>query len=96
MTNTVEIRGRDGQWKVYYPSEERLATPFHVYDKEGNYKETIKAGSDTQGMTEAHFVGPENEAIEYAKYLLPGCEVTVTRTMSPSERMKKAREAKKL
>lgn len=97
MTNdtpTVEIRGRDSKWHIYYPNEEKLASPFPVYDKEGNYKRTLWCGSSTEGMTEAHFTGTREEAVEYAGYLVPGCNLRITQTSTPAERLQKAREAK--
>lgn len=95
MTSTVEIRGRGDNWHIYYPNEEKLASPFPVYDKEGNYKNTLWCGTATEGQTEAHFTGNQEEATEYAQYLMPGCVVTVTRTMTPAERLAKARAAKR-
>lgn len=92
---TTEIRGRDDSWRVYYPNEERLASPFPVYDREGVYKETLYCGSmNGQPMTESHFVGSEHEAVEYARYLVPGCEVTVVRTLSKAESLARARKAR--
>lgn len=113
-----EVRGRGDQWKVYYPNEERLASPFPVYDEgvnetwrttygygrptytlvnTGNYKTTLYCGSlNGQSLTEAHFVGSESEAVEYARFLIPGCEVSVVRTLSKSESLARAREARNL
>jgi hypothetical protein len=95
MTSTVEIRGRDNTWHIYYPNEERLASPFPVYDREGNYKTTLWCGSDTNGMTEAHFEGGRDEAMAYALYLVPGANLSVTRVSTPAERLQAARAAKK-
>ena len=92
---SVEVKGRGDKFHVYYTNEERLATPFPVYDKEGNYKETLWCGSTTEGMTEAHFTGSQSEAEAYARYLVPGCDLKVTVTSSPSERLQKARAARK-
>ena len=94
MSTTVDIKGRGNSWHIYYPNEERLASPFPVYDKEGEYKYTLWAGSDTQGMTEAHFVGTREEAEAYALYLVPGANLSVTQTSTPAERLKAARAAK--
>src|SRR3954471_15934358 len=94
-TQTVEIKGRDNHWHVYYPNEERLASPFPVYDREGEYKTTLWCGSDTNGMTEAHFKGGREEAIAYALYLVPGCTLSVTQTSTPAERLKLARAARR-
>lgn len=91
----LEIRGRDDSWHVHYPNEERLSSPVPVYDKEGNYKETLYCGSATAGNTEAHFTGTKEAAIEYAHYLFPGCEVTVTRLLNKQESLKRARQATK-
>ena len=92
---SLEIRGRDGHWRVYYPAEERLAYPIPVYDREGLFKGSIMAGGSTEEkLTEAHFQGTREEAVEYCRYLLPGCEVTVVRTLSKREALKKAREAR--
>jgi len=89
---TVEIRGRGDAWRVSYPSEANLKSPVPVYDKEGVYKETIHcAGGSNQPMTESSFVGCKDSAVEYAEYLLPGCQVTVTRTLSKSESLARAR-----
>jgi hypothetical protein len=95
MTSTVEIKGRGDSWHIYYPNEERLASPFPVYDREGEYKTTLWCGSDTNGMTEAHFKGGREEAIAYALYLVPGCTLNVTQTMSKTEALVRARRAKK-
>lgn len=91
---SVEVKGRGNKFHVYYTNEERLATPFPVYDKEGNYKQTLWCGSVTEGMTEANFVGSRRDAEEYGRYLVPGCDLRVTVTSSPAERLQKARAAK--
>lgn len=93
-TQTVEIKGRGQSWKIYYPNEERLASPFPVYDKEGNYKTTLWCGSDTAGSTEAHFTGTRLEAEAYARYLVPGCEISVSTTLTKQESLERARKAK--
>lgn len=91
----VEIRGHGDTWKVNYPNEERLASPFPIYDREGVYRDTIYCGSmNGQEMTEAHYSGSREGAVEFAKYLVPGCEITVTRTLSKSESLSRARKAR--
>jgi len=92
----LEVKGRGAHWTVSYPNEERLASPFPVYDKEGVYKETIYCGSvNGQEMTERTFAGTEREAVEYASYLLPGVEVKVSRTLTKAECLQRARKARR-
>jgi hypothetical protein len=92
----LEVKGRGDHWTVSYPNEERLASPFPVYDKEGVYKHTIHCGSvNGQEMTERSFAGTEREAVEYASWLLPGVEVKVTRTLTKAEALERAREARR-
>jgi hypothetical protein len=94
-TSTYEIRGRGQSWRVYYPNEARLAYPVPVYNREGVYKETLYCGSDDGGMTETHFVGTREEAEEYALYLNPSAQVSVTKKLSPSECLQRARKARR-
>jgi len=63
-----EIKGRDGEWKIYYPDEGDIATPFPVYDKEGELKTVIWAGGSSGKLTETNETfATAKEAIEYAK-----------------------------
>lgn len=94
MSLVLEVRGRGKNWKVHYPDEERLSSPVPVYDREGIFKTTVYSGTDKGGMTEAHFVGTQEEAIAYAEYLSPGCEVKIVKTNTQAESLEKARKAK--
>ncbi len=80
----AEIRGRGKAWKVFYPDESGIATTYPVYDREGNLKGHIEAGVPTTGMTEAHFVGTQVEAEEFAR-LLGADEVKIIRTRTRAE-----------
>ncbi len=93
---TLEVRGRGKSWRVLYPDEGRYGSPVQVFDREGNYRETLLCGCDPQGMTEAHFEGTEEDARAFAAWLSPGCEVKVIRTMSRGEALARARRAKQL
>jgi len=93
MEVQVEVRGRGKKWRVHYPDEERLGSPVPVFDRNGEYKETIICGTDRPGMTEAHFTGTQEEALAYAEYIAPGAEVKVVRTNSQAESLEKARQA---
>lgn len=94
MSQLLEVRGRGHSWRVYYPNETRLAYPVQVYDREGELKEVLMCGSSDEGMTEAHFVGSQSDALEYAGYLCPGSDVRVVKKMSPAECLQRARKAK--
>lgn len=94
-TTTVEIRGRGDKWRVYYPNEERLATPFPVYDRDGIFKTSLWCGTDTAGMTEAHFVGTQDEAATFAQFLVPGCRTVFQTVRTKSESLAHAREIRK-
>ena len=87
-----EIRGRNGKYKVWYPAEDNLASPVPVYDKEGVYKETLWCGGPNGGMTETHFEGTKDEAIEYAQWLHPGCTVRVVNLQGPATRARKGQD----
>lgn len=65
-----EIRGRNDTWKVWYPDEGDILTPFPVYDKEGEMKSVIYAGGSSGKLTES-FVefSTAKEAVAYAKEL---------------------------
>jgi hypothetical protein len=93
---TLEIRGRDQRWKVFYPDEAAASSPVHVYDRDGVVKDTVwVAGPARDGaMTETHFVGTESEAEAYARFLSPGCEIKRVQTTSQSEALARARAAK--
>jgi hypothetical protein len=66
----AEIRGHDGEWRVFYPEEGGLATPVAVYDRDGKLARTVNAGGPTGKMVEAHHVSPtRDEAESYARYL---------------------------
>ena len=90
----LEIRGRGNHWKVYYPNESNLGVPVPIYGLDGEFKETLWCGSPDDGMTEAHFVGSREAAIEYANYLSPGDEVQVIRKLTPQQCLQKARKAR--
>ncbi len=89
----VEIRGRNKKWKVFYPDEGGVATPFAVFDKDGIQTGTVLAGAPSQGMVEAHFTGTREEAEEFAVYL-GATEVKVRQTATRAEALTKARKAR--
>lgn len=91
---TAEVRGRGRKWKVLYEDEAGLGTPLPVFDREGNYKETVYAGAPTGKMVES-YGGPfksQAEAEEYARWL-GASEVRVVRTQTRSQSLAKARTA---
>ena len=91
----IEVRGRDNHWTVSYPNEEKLASPVPVYDKEGLFKEYIYCGQgDAKPMTEREFQGSEREAVEYARFLMPGVEVSVVYTLTKAQALDRARKAR--
>ena len=93
----IEVRGRDSHWTVSYPNEEKLASPVPVYDKEGVYKTTLWCGNgDAKALTEREFAGTEEEAVEYAKFLMPGVEVSVVYTLTKQEALQRARKARSM
>lgn len=65
-----EVKGHDNEWKVYYPDEGDIQTPFPVYDKEKELKTVIWAGGNSGKLTETNetFVNAK-EAVEYAKII---------------------------
>jgi hypothetical protein len=91
---TLEIRGRGNSWKVYYPNESKLGSPVQIYDRDGNLKDVLWCGSPDDGMTEAHFVGSQAQALEYAEYLCPGMPCRVVRKLTPKQCLQKARKAR--
>lgn len=94
--SSVEVRGRDNHWTVSYPNEEKLASPFPVYDKEGVYKTTLWCGNgDAKASTDRDFAGTEEEAVEYAQWLMPGVEVSVVYTLTKAEALARAREVRR-
>lgn len=65
-----EVRGRGDTWKVFYPDEGDMQTPFPWYDKEGNIKTVIWAGGDSGKLTESFIeFSTAKQAIKYAKEL---------------------------
>jgi len=65
-----EVKGRDGEWEVWYPDEGDMLTPFPWYDKEGKLKTVIWAGGDSGKLTKSNCeFETGKEAIEYAKEL---------------------------
>ncbi len=65
-----EVKGRDEEWKVFYPDEGDILTPFPWYDKEGKLKSVFYAGGSSGKLTETNEVfSTAREAIEYAKVL---------------------------
>ncbi len=89
----VELRGRGKKWKVFYPDESGIATPFDVFDKDGVQTGTILAGAPSSGMVEAYFTGTREEAEEFARYL-GATEVKVRQTATRNESLAKARKAR--
>jgi len=65
-----EVRGRGDTWKVFYPDEGDMQTPFPWYDKEGNLKTVIWAGGNSGNLTESFIeFSTAKQAIKYAKEL---------------------------
>lgn len=66
-----EVKGYENTWKVFYPDEGDILTPFVWYDKEGKVKSVIHAGGSSGKLTEANEIFPTaKEAIAYAKTYL--------------------------
>ena len=89
----AELRGRNRKWKVFYPDEAGIATPFAVFDKDGIQTGTVLAGAPSQGMVESYFSGTREEAEEYARYL-GATEIKVRQTATRAEALTKARRAR--
>jgi len=65
-----EVKGRDGEWKIFYPDEGDIQTPFPVYDKEGKLKTVIFAGGSSGKLTELNEEFPNAKAAaKHAKEL---------------------------
>jgi hypothetical protein len=65
-----EVKGADGAWKIYYPDEGDIASPFPWYDKEGKLKSVVWAGGSSGKYTETNETfATAKEAIEHAKIL---------------------------
>ena len=69
----AEIRGRGKAWKVWYQSEEGMATTVPVFDRDGVHVRDIEVGAPSDKLVEANFPGgTKEEAWAYALSL--GCE----------------------
>jgi hypothetical protein len=90
----AEIRGRGKTWKVFYPDEAAILSTFPVFDRDGVQVGTIKAGGESRGLVEAHFVGTKDEAAAYARYL-GATEIVVRRLATRGEALAKARATRK-
>ena len=76
-----EVRGRDENWRVSYPDEGDIQTPFPVYDKEGKLKTVIYAGGSSGKLTELNIVFPTaKDAIEYAKDIIGADKVKLIKS----------------
>lgn len=65
-----EVKGYGDKWKVYYPDEGDIMTPFVWYDKENKVKSVIYSGGNSGKLTEANEIFTSaKEAIKYAKVL---------------------------
>lgn len=95
----AEIRGRGRRWTCWIPDSGQMAHSVPLYDKDGNLKATLMVGAPPDSK-EIRLVeckaGPfpsKDEAIEYLTYL-GFAEVRVNRTMTKTEALAKAREAR--
>ncbi len=95
---TLEVKGRGRKWTVLYPAEDSLATPVPVYDREGNFKETIYAAGPAakDKMTGTSFEGTYEEAVAYAHWLAPDCNIIKTTTKGGRRNGLKPQESKSL
>ena len=63
-----EVKGYGDEWKVFYPDEGDIQTPFVWYDKEGKVKTVFYAGGSSGKLTEANETFTSGKAaIEYLK-----------------------------
>jgi hypothetical protein len=76
-----EIKSKGDHWKVHYPDEGDIATPFIWYDKEGKVRSVIHAGGSSGKLTEANEeFATAKEAITYARDYLGAKNIKLTRT----------------
>jgi hypothetical protein len=65
---THEVRKRGDKWRVWYPDEGAIQTPFASYDKEGKLKTVIYSGGDSGKLSELfEEFSTAKEAIQHAK-----------------------------
>lgn len=85
-----EVRGRDDKWRVGYPDEGDMLTPFLWYDKNGDVKSVIYAGGDSGKLTETFEEFPTAKAaINYAKTYLGAEKIRLVKTREKKKKEKK-------
>ncbi|MFI5405144.1 MAG: hypothetical protein ACHQ1D_01385 [Nitrososphaerales archaeon] len=63
-----EIKGHGNEWKLFYPDEGDILSPFPWYDKEGKLKTVIHAGGSSGKLTETNETfNTAKDALDYAK-----------------------------
>jgi hypothetical protein len=76
-----EVKGNGDEWKIHYPDEGDIMTPYVWYDKEGKIRTVIYAGGSSGKLTETNETfSSAKEAIAYAKNYLGAENIKLIKT----------------